>query len=416
MFEPEIYKTRRKKLTEKLPETYMAILPPSSSKSASADEMYSYVPNKNLSYLTGITQANTWLIMYRAEREDPKEILFINDYDEEYAKWFGTSITKEKAALESGIEDIRFNNTVQKCIDKTYILKQIKRFFIDFPLTGLSGRAGFRQDFAATLKAAYPHLEHHRLSDLIFELRMIKENEEVEKIREAIELTNKGFKRALSLLRPGVIEYEIETEILYEWMKAGEKYPAFPSIVSGGARATCLHYSDNNKQLLDGELLLLDFGAKKGLYNADISRTVPVNGKYTKRQRDLIHLVIEIQEEAIHLLRPGKTHAEWNSEVNKYYAGRLVKFGLIENEEKLEEVFYHRIGHHIGLDTHDENLVNTPIRPGMVFTVEPGLYIAEESIGIRIEDDVLVGETENEILSSGIPKTPDEIEAFMKSR
>jgi Xaa-Pro aminopeptidase len=233
-------------------------------------------------------------------------------------------------------------------------------------------------------------------------------------MRKAIELTGKGFERALRALKPGMLEYQFEAELLYEFMLGGEKVPAFQPIVAGGSRATCLHYVDNDKPLEDGTLLLLDFGAKYEYYNADITRTVPVNGHFTPRQRELVELVIEVQEEAIRLLRPGKLHSEWNKEVKDFYASRLLERGMIDTEEEIEKYYYHNIGHHIGMDTHDENVLSDRLGAGMVLTVEPGFYSEEEGIGIRIEDDVLIGDAENVVLSSSIPKTPDEIEELMR--
>ncbi len=206
-------------------------------------------------------------------------------------------------------------------------------------------------------------------------------------------------------------ETEFEAILLYQWARAGEKVPAFPAIAAGGSRATCLHYNSNDTELAQGELLLVDHGAMKGLYCADITRTVPVSGEYTPRQRELMEMVLQIQQKAIELLRPGKLHREWNDEVLEAYKGIMMERGEIEKPEDIGEFYYHGIGHHLGLDTHDENVSDIPIAPGMVFTVEPGFYSAEEGIGIRIEDDVLVGEETNTVLSEGFPRTPDEIEA-----
>jgi Xaa-Pro aminopeptidase len=212
-----------------------------------------------------------------------------------------------------------------------------------------------------------------------------------------------------------MIEYEFAAEIMYEFQKAGQT-DAFPAIVAGGKMATCLHYVDNDKPLQDGDMLLVDFGAQVGLYNSDITRTVPVNGRYSDRQRELMEMVLTVQEEAIRLLRPGKLHVQWNDEVNEFYGKLLKEKGLIEEEKDFSTFYYHNIGHHIGMDTHDECVIGAVLKPGMVLTVEPGFYSAEEGIGIRIEDDVLIGEDANTVLSSQIPKTPDEIEAFMADR
>lgn len=413
MFNSDTYIDRRKRLLEIMPEEFAVILPPSSSKPSSADGHYPYTPNLNLAYLTGITQPRTWLVIHRRKGLDLREDLFIDAYDETHAKWIGSVLTKEEAQETSGIEKLAFNEGVRKWIDRILIRWGVENVWVDYPLGGLGEEKGSRLGFAGDLLLAYPHLDFHRLSGLVFRMRMIKDPDELNVIQQAVDLSRKGFLRALKALKPGIREYEFEAELLYEFLRNGEKQPAFPAIVAGGSRATCLHYGDNDQILEEGTLLLVDFGARKGLYSSDITRTVPVSGKYTPRQRELMEMVLEVQEEAIRILRPGKLHAQWNREVKDFYAGLLMKKGLIDNEEEIDKFYYHNIGHHIGLDTHDENILSDELEPGMVLTVEPGFYSEEEGIGIRIEDDVLIGEEGNTVLSAGIPKYPDEIESYM---
>jgi len=413
MFSPEAYEERRRKLLENMPEQFAVIVPPSASKPSSADAHYHYTPNMNLVYLTGMDQPRTWLVIHRRKGMEVREDLFIDAYDENYAKWVGTVLTKEEASERSGIEKVSFNGGVEKWIDRLIVRWGIEDVWVDFPLSGLSGEPGFRLGTVNRLLNAYPHLDFHRLSPEIFRLRMIKEPGEIEKMKEAIQLTDRGFRRALRALGPGMIEYQFEAELLYEFMRNGEKVPAFHPIIAGGSRATCLHYNDNDRALEDGTLVLLDFGARKDYYNADITRTFPVSGRYTDRQRELVEMVIEVQEEAIRLLRPGKLHSEWNSEVKDFYAELMRKRGIIQELDEVEKYYYHNIGHHIGLDTHDENVISDELQAGMVLTVEPGFYSEEEGIGIRIEDDVLIGEDGNIVLSKEIPRTPGEIEAVM---
>lgn len=413
MFSSEVYARRRSRLIEIMPEEFLIIVPPSTSKPTSADGSYPYTPNLNLIYLTGVDQPGTWLVIHRRAGMDTREDLFIDAYDETHAKWIGSVLTKEEASERAGIEKISFNSTVEKWIDRIIIRWGIENVWVDFPVAGITGDNGRRLDFANRLISSCPHLKFRRLSGDIFRLRMIKGPEELETMKEAIDITRKGFLHALKALKPGMLEYEFEAELLYEFMKNGVKIPAFSAIIAGGNRATCLHYAENDKPLEDGTLLLLDFGARKDYYNADITRTFPVNGRYTERQRELVDMVIGVQEEAIRLLRPGKLHSEWNREVKEFFTGILMEKGIIENEEDIEKYYYHNIGHHIGLDTHDENVISDELKAGMVLTVEPGFYSEEEGIGIRIEDDVLIGDKENIILSAAIPKYPDEIEAVL---
>lgn len=407
---------RRKKLVEMLPEDFIAIVPPSSTKPTSADGSYGYTPNMNLVYLTGVSQPRTWLVMHRRKGGEVRSDLFIDPYDELHAKWIGSVLTKEEAEEVSGIANISFNTGVRKWIDRILQRYGVRSVLVDFPVAGVSRPGGERLAFAGEMKAAYPHLEFSRLSDLVFRLRMVKEPSELEMLRGAIDLTRKGFLSALTALEPGVRECEFEARLLSEFARNGESVPAFPPIVAGGDRATCLHYVENDRELEEGTLLLVDFGARNEFYNADITRTVPVGGKYSKRQRELVEMVLEVQRKAIELLRPGKTHMQWNAEVKEFYAGLLMNKSFIEESADIEKYYYHNIGHHLGLDTHDENDINAEFTPGMVLTVEPGFYSADEGIGIRIEDDVLIGAKVNMVLSADIPRSPDEIEAVMAGR
>jgi Xaa-Pro aminopeptidase len=410
---PEKLAERRRRLLELLPPGSLAVVPPTSEKSSSADASHRYAPSRNLFYLTGIEQANTWLITGKNPEGETGEILFVDAFDPEYEKWYGRRLTREEASSISGIADVRtdggFRGTMETLVSRNFI----ESVYVDYPLAGLGKLQGTRQRFAAELREQWPHLIHARLSGLIQRLRMIKDDSEIDSLKRAIDLTGKAFVSALAALGPGVKEYQVEAEMVRAFI-AGGAGEAFPTILAGGPRATCLHYVENNQVLQDGWMLLMDFGAAIDLYSADITRTVPVSGKYTARQRVLMDLVLEAQSEAIRLLRPGTTHARWNKEFNEFYAGKLAGAGVLPDPASLGSVYYHRVGHHLGLDTHDEAILNLPIQAGMVFTVEPGLYVASEGVGIRIEDDVLVGEKENIVLSSGIPKTPDDIQALMR--
>jgi len=401
-------------LAEMLPPEFCLAVPAASSIPSSSDAVHDLVPSRNLFYLAGITQEESWLFMWRlAGDSQTRECLYISPYDEEYAKWYGTVLTREQAAAVSGVEDVRFTGGQEKFLSRLVCREGIRTVFFDWHRTALGDHPGRGLALVNRFRRHFPEVEAAGVSDRINRLRMIKDDSEVAMIREAVALTRRGFERALSRLEPGMKEYAFEAELLYAWALEGEKKPAFPAICAGGSRATCLHYSENSAVLADGDLLLVDHGAMKNLYCADITRTVPVNGKYTPRQRELMDLVLEVQSKAIELLRPGKLHREWNKEVADFYRQLMLDRGIIKAPEEFEKYFYHGIGHHLGLDTHDENIPQAPIAPGMVFTVEPGFYSAEEGIGIRIEDDVLVGESENIILSGDFPRTPDEIEALM---
>lgn len=416
MISAERYTERRKKLADSLEGDFCIVVRASSTKPANADGTLPYAPSRNLYYLTGITQEGTTLVMWRLKGRDTKECLYISPYDEEFAKWFGTVLTNQQATEKSGIEEIRFSGGENRFFDKLVSREGLQNFYFDWHNCGVDGVPGKRLSFVNRFRNAYPGLCVQSISRGIFLLRMVKDEDEIREIREAISLTRKGFEAAAAKLSPGMNECEFEAEMLYEWAKAGEKTPAFPAITAGGSRATCLHYDTNDTVLSNGELLLVDHGAMKNLYCADITRTIPVNGRYTPRQRELMEMVLEIQGKAIELLRPGKLHREWNDQVLEAYKEVMLRRGEIKEPDEIAGFYYHGIGHHLGLDTHDENVSDVPIAPGMVFTVEPGFYSAEEGIGIRIEDDVLVGENTNTVLSDGFPGTPDEIEALMAGK
>lgn len=415
MFSSATFTERRARLVESMPHEFCVVVPAASSIPSSADAVHGLVPSRNLYYLTGIVQEGTWLFMWRlAGRPEVKECLFITPYDEEYAKWYGTVLTKEQATDISGISEVRFSGVQDKFLEKLVCKEGLRNFHFDWHRTGMGDFSGRGLSLVRRFRDAFPDVAVHSAGESIFRLRMIKDEKEVQCIRAATELTRRGFEQAVTRLKPGMREYEFEAELLYRWAFEGEKTPAFPTICAGGPRATCLHYGENRAVLSDGELLLIDHGAMKDLYCADITRTVPVNGKYSPRQRELMDLVLEVQNKAIQLLRPGILHRQWGEEVNIFYRELMLSRGVINRPEDFEKYFYHGIGHHIGLDTHDDQVPQIPISPGMVFTVEPGFYSAEEGIGIRIEDDVLVGEAGNTVLSEGFPRTPDEIEELMR--
>ncbi len=409
----EMHADRRRRLLENLPPATLAIVPPSSVKQSSADASHRYSPNRNLLYLTGIAQENTWLLMFKDAEGAPGEVLFIEPFDPEYEKWFGRRLTKEEASALTGIGDCRTDEGWRAAVERVVSRLFLKEIFIDYPVSGISRSPGSRQRFALEMRDAFPHLQHGRLSGLINQLRMVKDDHEISMLRKAIDITGSALARALPGLRPGMRECEFEGELVRTFLGMGGE-EAFPTIVAGGPRATCLHYDENSQVLEEGWLLLADFGASFGYYSADITRTAPVSGRFTARQKDLMEIVLTVQKEAIRLLRPGRTVGAWNTEVAAFYADLLLEKGEITEKPELEKLYYHRTGHHLGLDTHDEAVLDMPLAPGMVLTVEPGFYSAKDGLGIRIEDDVMVGAEENTVLSADVPRTPEAIEELMR--
>lgn len=415
MHTADAYSGRRRTLAAGLPDGTLIIVPPSSEKHASADATHPYQPSRNLFYLTGIEQENTWLLMCRTPSGEHQEILFVDPYDPEFEKWWGRKLTVSEARAVSGVEDVRTDGAWRQAADRMIRKSPLSSVAVDHPASGLSARPGSRQSLALELRSAWPGLSHVWLSPLIHSMRMIKDGIEVEQIARAAAITGDAFRAVLAMLAPGTREYEVEACITGAVIAAGARL-AFPVIAAGAGRATCLHYHANSEELEDGDLLLIDFGAALGLYNSDITRTIPVNGRYSPRQAELVRIVLETQREATALLRPGIRHSDWHRQVVSGYEERLLAAGVIGSREDMPGVYYHGTGHHLGLDTHDEAIADSILQPGMVLTVEPGLYLASESTGIRIEDDVLIGEEGNTVLSSTVPREPDEIQELMASR
>ncbi|KYP13222.1 M24 family metallopeptidase, partial [Flavihumibacter sp. CACIAM 22H1] len=277
--------------------------------------------------------------------------------------------------------------------------------------------------YAAELRARYPLHQYKRSAKIMKELRVVKSALEVEVIQQAIDITEKTFRRILSFVRPGVMEYEIEAEIYHEFLRNRSAGPAYGSIIASGDRARTLHYVSNNQECKDGELLLMDFGAEYGGYNADLTRTIPVNGKFTKRQKEVYNACLHLHNYAKSILKPGISILQYTDKVGEEASKQFVKIGLLKKEDLKNEdaenrayrkYLYHGISHHLGLDVHDLGTRTEPIKAGMVFTIEPGIYIEEEKMGVRIENNFWITRTGNKDLMAAIPITAEEIERLMK--
>ena len=295
-------------------------------------------------------------------------------------------------------------------------MKEEINLYLDLERIGLNGNEKISHKFANEIVIKYPQVRVNNIYSKIGELRLRKSDEEVEKIKKAIEITKSGIERLMTEARIGMKEYELEAYFDFNCKLKGATDLAFTTIAAAGKNATTLHYIDNNAELKDNDLILFDLGAEYNCYNADISRTFPVNGKFTVRQKEVYNSVLKVNEEIIKSIKPGMRYKDINEKATDLIADECIKLGLIEDKKDVKKYYYHSIGHSLGMDTHD---IETPHRditfePGVVFTVEPGIYIEEEGIGIRIEDDILVTEDGAINLSSDIIKTVDEIEAFMK--
>ncbi len=371
---------------------------------------YKYDENRNYFYLTGLLEYENIVILQKINGVSSSMIL-INPYDEYKAKWVGAPLSKEEVSNISGIENVRYLDSFNSLINQ--YSKIVENIYLDF-IPNNSNRLNDDELFAKDLKDHFPWLNILNSRPLFTKVRTIKSEEEINEMRKAISITNEGIKNILKHIGPKY-EYQLESYFDQAIKYNGGTGYAFPTIAASGANACCLHYMDNTSKAKDGDLILFDLGSSVNMYCSDISRTFPVSGKFTERQKLLYNIVLKGQELVFNNTKPGITTKELNQILRDYYKEELYKIGLIKEktEEEVSKYYFHGVSHHIGLDCHDL-CEYTALKPGCIISNEPGLYIKEEGIGIRIEDDVLVTETGAEWLSKDIIKTVDDIEKFMK--
>ena len=410
-----IYKINRNNLLDKIKDNSMVILFAGKAIQKTGDQNYPFTPNRNFYYLTGIKEEEHILVMSKINGVKSSK-LYIKDINLELEKWNGKTIRKEEAIEVSAVDEVKFKSQFDADIHGMITMKEEINIYLDLERIGLNGNEKISHKFANEIVIKYPQVRVNNIYRKIGELRLRKSDEEVEKIKKAIEITKSGIERLMTEARIGMKEYELEAYFDFNCKLKGVTDLAFTTIAAAGKNATTLHYIDNNAELKDNDLILFDLGAEYNCYNADISRTFPVNGKFTVRQKEVYNSVLKVNEEIIKSIKPGIRYKDINEKATDLIADECIKLGLIEDKKDVKKYYYHSIGHSLGMDTHD---IETPHRditfePGVVFTVEPGIYIKEEGIGIRIEDDILVTEDGAINLSSDIIKTVDEIEAFMK--
>lgn len=389
------------------------------------DANYKFVQNSNTYYLTGIDQAETILVLFPdAPKPEWREILLILESHPEIQLWEGWKYSPSEAYEASGINTVKYVDSFRTLI-KT-LISQCEGFYLDFNEHERNSyytptRA---HRFAEEMKAEFPAHSIHRSSPILEKLRSIKSSWEITQLQTAIDITEKAFRRILSFIKPGVTEYQIEAEIIHEFISHRADGHAYDPIIASGGNACVLHYILNNQICKDGELILLDFGANYGNYKADLSRTIPVNGKYSDRQKAIYSAVLEVQQKAMGLLKPGVKLDAYQKEVGQYMESALLELKLLTQDQirnqnpdwpAYKKYFMHGTSHFLGLVTHDVGNRYLEMQAGMVFTVEPGIYIPEEKIGIRIENNVVITETGIMDLMKNIPITIEEIEGLMNN-
>lgn len=404
--------TNRQKLGDVLSQNSIAIFFAGQAPYKSADETYPFTPNRNFYYLTGIDEEKVIMVMININGK-VSEMLFIQENDPVMAKWVGETISEDRAKEVSGIEDIKFLKDFESIIASYFDRFSIENVYLDLERQEFNIPQTSSQNFAVDIMKRYPYVRVKNIYHDIALLRTIKREEEIELIKKAIDITYDGIKEIWSNAKPGMKEYEIEAYFNYILKKNGVKDFAFPTIAATGKNATILHYVDNNTKTEDGELMLLDLGAQYKYYNGDISRTFPINGKFSERQKEVYNIVLEANETVMKAVKPGITTGELQDITKRVLAQGCKRIGLIKEDSELNKYYYHGVAHPLGLDTHDVGPRNIELKPGMIITDEPGLYIEEEGIGVRIEDDILVTEDGYVNLSAHIIKSIEDIEMFM---
>lgn len=404
--------TNRQKLGDVLSQNSIAIFFAGQAPYKSADETYPFTPNRNFYYLTGIDEEKVIMVIININGK-VSEMLFIQENDPVMAKWVGETISEDRAKEVSGIEDIKFLKDFESIIASYFDRFSIDNVYLDLERQEFNIPQTSSQNFAVDIMKRYPYVRVKNVYHDIALLRTIKREEEIELIKKAIDITYDGIKEIWSNAKPGMKEYEIEAYFNYILKKNGVKDFAFPTIAATGKNATILHYVDNNTKTEDGELMLLDLGAQYKYYNGDISRTFPINGKFSERQKEVYNIVLEANETVMKAVKPGITTGELQDITKRVLAQGCKRIGLIKEDSELNKYYYHGVAHPLGLDTHDVGPRNIELKPGMIITDEPGLYIEEEGIGVRIEDDILVTEDGYVNLSAHIIKSIEDIEMFM---
>jgi Xaa-Pro aminopeptidase len=409
----DFFENNRQKLLNKLQVGEMAVLFNGSAPRNTADAFYRFKSNNNFYYFTGITKEH--FIITFLKREKSAEVkLFIEKPDYDVEKWFGRKMIKEKATEISGIETIEYLDKFKPYLNKSIYDGNVSDVYFDLERLLHEEPDTYTQRFVKTFKENYLNIGVKTLHNLVSEFRVIKEPFEIEQIRNAIMLTKLGLEEVMRSLKPKLYEYQAEALFNHTIMMNGADGHAFDTIAASGGNAVVLHYVENECKIQNDTLILLDLGAQYKQYASDITRTYPANGKFTERQKEIYSIVLEANKEVTAIMKPGLPFEKMNEKAKEVICSGLKRIGLIEKDEDLGKYYYHGVGHYMGLDTHDLGSRETVLKPGMVITCEPGLYIQEENIGIRIEDDILITETGNENLSKGIIKEIDEIEAFMK--
>ncbi|CAB1077572.1 Xaa-Pro aminopeptidase (EC [Olavius algarvensis Delta 1 endosymbiont] len=419
----DLFVYNRKRIAERLESNSLAVFNSNDLMPTSADGNHPFIQQTDLFYLSGIDQEESTLVICPdAKDEKYREILFLKETNEKIALWEGHKYTREEAAAASGIKTICWNHEFSS-IFQQLALRSENIYLNTNEHLRANARVETRDDrFLNWCRRSFPLHSYRRMAPILHDQRAVKSELELGPIKQACKITDDTFQRLLGFIKPGVWEFEIEAEIHHEFIRNRSKGPAFETIVASGADSCVLHYINNDKQCRAGDLVLIDFGAEYANYAADVTRTVPVSGKFSKRQKQVYNAVLNVQKAAIKLLVPGSSLDDYHKAVGKIMESELIGLGLLDpklvkkqsDDEPLYKKYYpHGTSHYLGLDVHDYGDRYRPLEPGMVLTCEPGIYIRDEAIGIRIENDILITADGPVDLTANIPREAEEIEALM---
>lgn len=419
----DLFIDNRKNFIKHLKPNSVALFVSNDILPTNGDGSFGFVQNSDLLHLSGIDQEDTILMIFPDVKDGKhKEVLFIKETNDLIAVWEGAKLTKEQAKEASGIENIYWHHEFDK-IFKGFVFQaeniylnsnEHTRRYIDMETAEMR--------FNKKIKEQFPLHTIQRSAPIMHRIRAIKHPLEIEAIQQACNITEKGFRRLLSFTKPGVMEYEIEAELIHEFVRNRSRGFAYGPIVASGANACVLHYVENNKACKDGDVILLDVAAEYANYASDMTRAIPINGKYTARQKEVYNAVLRVMKAATKMLVVGNTFEKYNKAVGDLMTEELLQLGLIKSDEvknqnpawpAYKKYFMHGTSHFLGLDVHDVGFFTEPMQAGMVFTCEPGIYIPEEGLGIRLENNILITPTGNDDLMKNIPLEADEIEALM---
>ncbi len=420
--DPMLFKNNRSRFIKSLPNNSIAIFHSNDQMPKNADQLMKFKQNSDLFHLCGIDQEETVLTVLKDDNQIT-EAVYIRETNDLIKVWEGKKLTKEKAKKISGINNIVWNKHFKDEIIKNLNNSNISSVYLnsnEHPRATIVVESRDAR-FKKWISEKYPNKRYRKCSDLLYPIRSVKNNHEINLIKQACDITSLGVSRVLKILKPGIYEYEIEAEIIHEFLINKSSGFAYDPIIASGENACILHYGDNNKICKDGDVVLMDFGAEYANYASDLTRCFPVNGKFSKRQKDVYNSVLSVMKQAKKVLRPGVMLVEYEKMVGQMMEKELVDLGLISiNEIKnskhipaYKKYYMHGTSHHLGLDVHDVSEPNSSISEGMVLTCEPGIYIPEEKLGIRLENDILIGEIENTDLMKDIPIEAEEIESLL---